>query len=70
MRVKGKASRIQSIRIGSALVCARRNAQHLELKLLESTRFVLKTAKIVSVSSTCVSTGYLVSPPPLSPQNI
>ena len=37
-RVKGKASRIQSSRIGSALVCVRRNAQHPELKLPESTR--------------------------------
>ena len=27
-KVKGKTSRIQSSRIGSALVCARRNAQH------------------------------------------
>ena len=52
-RVKGKASRIQSNRIGSALVCVRRNAQHLELKSLESTRFVLNTVVIVSVS-TCV----------------
>ena len=40
-RVKGKTSRIQSSRIGSALVCVRRNAQHRELKLPESTRFVL-----------------------------
>ena len=30
-RVKGKASRIQSSRIGSALACVRRNAQHPEL---------------------------------------
>ena len=36
-RVKGKASRIQSNRIGFALGCVRRNAQHLGLKLLEST---------------------------------
>ena len=35
-RVKGKASRIQSNRIGFALGCVRRNAQHLGLKLLES----------------------------------
>ena len=40
-RVKGKASRIQSSRIGSVLVCVRRNAQLREVKLLESTRFVL-----------------------------
>ena len=39
-RVKGKASRIQSSRIGSALACVSRNAQHLELILFESTRFV------------------------------
>ena len=32
-RVKGKASRIQSSRIGSALAYVRRNAQHRELKL-------------------------------------
>ena len=56
--VKGKASRIQSSRLGSALVCVRRNAQYLELKLLEYTQFVLKTVVIVSGS-----TGYLVSPP-------
>ena len=30
-RVKGKASRIQRSRTGSALVCVRRNAQHREL---------------------------------------
>ena len=40
-RVKGTASRIQSSRIGSVLVCVRRNAPLRELKLLESTRFVL-----------------------------
>ena len=32
-RVKVKGSRIQSIRIGSALVCVRRNVQHRELNL-------------------------------------
>ena len=42
-RFKGKASRIQSSRIGSVLVCVRRNARRRELKLLESTRFVLST---------------------------
>ena len=68
-RVKGEASRIQSSRIGSALVCIRRNAQHLELKLLESTRFVLNTVRMVAVS-TYGPTGCLVSPPPLSSQNI
>ena len=40
-RVKSKASRIQSSRIGSALVYVRRNAQHRELKLPDSTRFAL-----------------------------
>ena len=40
-RVKGKASRIQSNQIGSALlVCVRRNAQHHELKLPWSMRSV------------------------------
>ena len=68
-RVKGKASGIQRSRIGSVLVCVRRNAQHLELKLLESTRFVLNAVVIVSVS-TCGSTGCLVRPPPLSCQNM
>ena len=54
-RVKGKASRVQSSRIGSALVCVRRNAQHPELKLPESTRFVLNTVLMVAVSlSVCV----------------
>ena len=67
-RVKGKASRIQNNRIGSVLVCARRNAQPRELKLLESTRFVLSTVMIAV--STDGPTGCLVRPPPLSPQNI
>ena len=49
--VNGKASRIQGSRIGSALVCARRNAQHHELKLPESTRFVLNTILMVAVST-------------------
>ena len=66
-RVKGKASRIQSSRIGSALVCVRRNAQHPELKLPESTRFVLNTVLMVAVS-TRGPTG--ASPPPLSSRNI
>ena len=66
-RVKGKASRMQSSRIGSALVCVRRNAQHRELRLPKSTRFVLNTVLKVAVS-TCGPTG--VSPPPLSSQNI
>ena len=68
-RFKGKASRIQSSRIGSALACVRRNTQHLELKLLESARFVLNAVLIVAVS-TCGPTGCPVSPPPLSSQNI
>ena len=67
-RVKGKASRIQNSQIGSALVCVRRNAQHRELKLLESTRFVLKTVLLVVAVSTCGPTG--VSRPPLSSQSI
>ena len=50
-RVKGKASRIQSSQIGSALVCVRRNAQHPELKLPESTRFGLNTVLMVAVST-------------------
>ena len=68
-RFKGKASRIQSSRIGSVLVCVRRNAQLRELKLLESTRFVFSTVVMIAVS-TDGPTGCLVYPPPLSPQNI
>ena len=68
-RVKGKASRIQSNRIGFALGCVRRNAQHLELKLLESTRFVLSTVLMFAVS-TCWPIGCPVSPPPQSSQNM
>ena len=49
--VKGKASRVQSSRIGSALVCVRRNAQHRELKLRESTRFGLNTVVMAAVST-------------------
>ena len=66
-RAKGKASRIQSSRIGSALVCVRRNAQHPELKLPESTRFVLNTVLMVAVSTRGPACA---SPPPLSSQNI
>ena len=66
-RSDNKASRIQSSRIGSELVCVRRNAHHRELKLPESTQFVLGTVLMVAVS-TCGPTG--VSPPPLSSQNI
>ena len=65
--VNGKASRIQGSRIGSALVCARRNAQHHELKLPESTRFVLNTFLMVAVS-TRGPTG--ANPPLLSAQNM
>ena len=66
-RVKGKASWIQSSQIGPALVCVRRNAPHRELKLPESTRFVLNTV-LMDVVSTRGPTG--ASPPPLSSQNI
>ena len=68
-RVKGNASRIQSSRIGSVLLCVRRNAQLRELKLLESTRFVLSTVVMIAVS-TDGPAGCLVYPPPLSPQNM
>ena len=44
-----------------------RNAQHRELKLPESPRFVLNTVLMVAVS-TCGPTS--VSHPPLSSQNI
>ena len=67
-RVKGKASRIQRSRIGSASVCVRRNAQTRELKLPESTRFGLSTVMIAV--SPDGPTGCLRSPPPLSPQSI
>ena len=50
-RVKGKASRIQSSRIGSVLVFVRRNAQLRELKLLESTRSVLSTVVMIALST-------------------
>ena len=65
--VNGKASRIQGSRIGSALVCVRRNAQHHELKLPESTRYVLNTILMVAVS-TRGPTG--AKPPLLSAQNM
>ena len=66
-RGKVKASRIQSSRIGSALVCVCRNVQHRELKLPKSTRFALITAVMVAVP-TGGPTGCLVSPPPLFSQ--
>ena len=50
-RVEGNVSRIQISRIGSVLVCVRRNTQHLELNILESTRFVLNNVVIVSVAT-------------------
>ena len=68
-RVKGKASQKQSSRIGSVLVCVRRNAQLRDRKLFESTRFVLSTVVMIA-ASTDGPTGCLVCPPPLSPQNI
>ena len=68
-RVKGKASRIQSSLIGSALVCVRRNAKHIALKLLEFIGFVLSTVLMVAVS-TSGPTGCTVSPPPFASQNI
>ena len=70
-RVKGKANRIpvQSSRIGSAVVCVRRNVQHRELKLPDSMQFVLITVVMVAVS-TCGPTGCPVSPSPLSSQNV
>ena len=64
-RVKGKASRVQSTRIGSALVYVRRNVQHRELKLSKSTRFTL-----TPVAMTAVPTGCVVSPPPPFSQNV
>ena len=65
--VNSKASRIQGSRIGSALVCVRRNAQNHELNLPESTRFVLNTILMVAVS-TRGPTG--ANPPLLSAQNM
>ena len=66
-RVKGKASRIQSSRIGSVLVCVRRNAQLRELKLLEFTRFVLNTVVMIA-ASTDGPTGCLVCLLPSRPK--
>ena len=48
-RVKGKASRVQSSRTGSAVVCVRRKVQHRNLRLPKSTRFALLTAVMVAV---------------------
>ena len=59
-RVKGKVSPMQSSRIGSALVGARRNVQHLELKLPDSTRFALVTVVVMITMSGSGPTGCLV----------
>ena len=64
-RAKDQAGRIQNSRTGSALVCLRRNTQHLELKFPESRRIVLNTVVIVFVF-TCGPIGCPVSPPLLS----
>ena len=68
-RVNVKASRIQSIRIESALVCVRRNVQHRELKLPEFTWFML-VAVVMAAVFTGEPIGCLVSPPPLESQNV
>ena len=65
-RVEGKASRIESCPIGSALVCVRQNVQHRELKLPKSRRFVLVTVVMVVVFTSSGPTGCPVSLPPLS----
>ena len=69
-RIKGKASRIQSRRIGSALVCVGRNVQHHELRFPKPTRFVLITVVMVNVFTSSGPTGFLVNSPPLSSQNV
>ena len=66
--VKRKSSRIQSSRIGSSLVCVRRNAQHRELKLLKFTRFALITA-IMAAVPTGGPTGCLVIILPSCPRS-
>ena len=58
--VNGKASRILNRRIGSALVCLRRNARHRQLKLPESTSFALITVVVMVAVSVSGSTGCLV----------
>ena len=55
--------------MGSTLVCVRRNVQHLELKLPDSTRFAFINVVMAAVSASG-PTGCLVSPPPLSSQNL
>ena len=69
-RVNGKANRKQSSRIGSVLVCVRRNAQSRELKLLEFTQFELSIVVMIAVFTEDGPAGCLVSHPPLFPQNI
>ena len=62
-KVEGKASRIRSSRIGSELVCARRNVQYRELKLPKSTRFVCVCVCVcgrVMKSHTTVQSGPIV----------
>ena len=67
-RAKGKAGRIQNSRTASALVCLRRNTQHLELKFPESRQIVRNTVVTVFVF-TCGPIGCPVSPPLLSSQD-
>ena len=67
--VKDNASRIQISQVGSSFVYVRRNAQHPELKLPDSTRFVLITVVVVAVS-TSGPTGCTVCPPPLLSENV
>ena len=57
--VKGKASRMQSSRTGSALVCVHRNAQNCEPNLPVSTRCLVIIDMMVAVS---------IRPPPVSQQ--
>ena len=68
-RAKDKTSRKHRSRIGSALVCVRRNVQDRELKLPDSSRFVLSTVAMVSMSASG-PTGCLVSPCPVSSQEV
>ena len=68
-RVRGKASRMQSIRIGFGLVCVRQSTEYHALKLPDPTQSVLITVVMVAVSSNG-PTGCPVRPPLLSSQNI
>ena len=56
----------------SALACVRWNTQHLKLNLHQSTRIVHITVITVVMVAVSASgpTGCLVSPPPLSSQNV